>query len=119
MLRAMESRNHPEAQSSLANMDIPPPPPRHKPLEVLTWDREPPYRTPMESMEELRSILIVDGNLTNFRQKLDELTSSPEEKFNIYDLAGTAVMYEAVRRDHLPFVNELLNWGIAISKGHV
>lgn len=76
------------------------------------------YRTPTHVIEELRSILIVDGNFTKFKKRLDELMSSDEEEFHIQDL-GTAVMSEAIRRDSTPFISELLSRGMTMSSGFV
>lgn len=73
------------------------------------------HRTPIHIIEELRSILIVDGNFTKFQRRLDELTSNAEEEFNIHDL-GDAVMSEAVRRDCTPFISEVLRRGVQMHK---
>lgn len=94
-----------------------PSPDPHEPRPGTTWDRDR-LQTPAHVIEELRSILIVDGNLTKFQKRLDELMSANEGEFRIHDL-GIPVMFEAIKRDSLPFIMELLSRGIRMNSSFV
>lgn len=96
---------------------IPPPPP-YKPRSIMTWD-EIPHRAPTEIIEELRSIIIVDANLSKFKKRRDQLTFDGDEGFTIQDLGGGELMFEAIRRSSTPFITELLNRGVPMSRPYV
>lgn len=103
---------------SLPPLKMYPPPPKYKPRSIMTWD-EIPHRASTEIIEELRSIIIVDVNLSKFKKRLDELTSGADEGFTMQDLGGGGLMFEAVRRDSTPFITELLHRGVPMSRSYV
>lgn len=113
----MDMQPRRDVRLSIDSLEVRHPPPPGKPRTVWTWDMFR-HRTPTNIIEELRSITIVDGNFTKFQKRLDELTSSSEEEFNIHDL-GNAVMSVAVSRDCTPFVSELLRRGVPMDKSYV
>lgn len=99
-------------------LEMIPPPSLYKPRSIMTWD-EIPHRAPTEIIEELRSTIIVDGNLSKFKRRLDELISSADEGFTIQDLGGGGLMFEAVRRGSTPFITELIHRGVPMSRSYV
>ena len=115
-LPPLEALPHPD---TLPPLDIRPLPPPNKPRDIMTWDQMSCGPSEIKYIEELRAILIVDGNFTKFKRRLDELLASTDQDFDIKSLGGSAFMLEAVRLDAAPFIEELLDRGVAISQGQV
>ena len=60
----------------------------------MTWDQMSRCASAANYIEELRAILIVDGNFTKFKRRLDELGASTDQEFDIMSLGGCAFMWE-------------------------
>lgn len=98
----------------LEELDFHLPPPKNKPRHIWTWDQIS-RRTSPKYIEELRAILIVDGNFTKFKRRLDELVASTDhEDFDIQNLGGSGFMWEAIKLDAAPFIEELLDRGVSL-----
>lgn len=54
----------------------------------MTWDQMSRCASAANYIEELRAILIVDGNFTKFKRRLDELVASTDQELDIMSLGG-------------------------------
>ena len=117
-LPPLEALPHPDTLHP--PLDIRPLPPPNKPRRsIMTWDQMSRCASAANYIGELRAILIVDGNFTKFKRRLDELGASTDREFDIMSLGGCAFMWEAIRLDAAPFIEELLDRGLPISQGQV
>lgn len=89
------------------------PPPDCPPVNSTEYPQVP-NRTPPAILKEMH-VLCVSGNIRKFRQIIESLLSS--EHFEICDFY--AIMIEAIKRDHAPFIEELLHRGLQMDPLYV
>lgn len=83
------------------------PPPDYPPVQPSDYPQIP-TRTPRATLEVLRASC-VSGDIQKFREILESQSSS-SEGFDICDLY--AIMIEAIKRDDVQFIKELLDRGL-------
>jgi len=86
------------------------PPPDYPPICPSDYPQVP-TRTPPATLQTIHA-LCVYGDIQKFREVLDSACSS-SEGFDIRDLS--AVMTEAIKRNNVQFIQELLHRGVAMN----